>query len=182
MQNCAQCNGSAIRSTRLETHNYALGGLRVELISSAFELVCADCGESAILIPNLSGLTAAVAIARVQEAVKLNGREIRFLRKSLGMTARVLGDKIGIAPETVSRWEADKLVVSPQNEMLLRLLVAGIMTERAPAMDVSIEAILGLKVTPFRNGFDDEPMRFETVRLKELGRKKPHWDTLELAA
>jgi DNA-binding transcriptional regulator YiaG len=156
--------------------------MRVELLDSVYQTECTDCGEKAVLIPNLDGLTAAVAITRAAEPIKLNGVEVRALRKSLGLTATELALVIQSAPETISRWEHGHLPINPKSESLLRMYVIMLLRNRAPMVDIDPKALLGAKCSPIRNGFDEEPMRFETVRTKVAGQRVEHWDTREALA
>ena len=179
MERCGKCGKGGTIAKRIEQYEYAVGGMSIELFDSALEIQCPSCHATAVFVPNLLGLSAAVAIARVQEPTKLNGKEIRFLRKALALTARELAARIDVTAETVSRWEADRVPIKTQNEMILRLLVASLLAKSAPAMNVDIEGILKTKIVPFRNTLDNESMSFELVRMKDQGRKEKHWDTIE---
>jgi hypothetical protein len=64
---------------------------------------CPKCPRSqSIIIPNLQGLIAAIAVYRVKQPLKLSPEEIRFLRKACEWTARELGEKLQIRSETIS--------------------------------------------------------------------------------
>ncbi|HTW88418.1 MAG TPA: helix-turn-helix domain-containing protein, partial [Candidatus Binataceae bacterium] len=95
---------------------------------------------------------AATALARVQIPVKLNNREIRFLRDALGWQSRTLAKKLGVAPETVSRWaSADTPApITPSNEKLLRLFIVKNLKDKAPGVSVDAEEILEMEIPPFR--------------------------------
>src|SRR5689334_6577887 len=60
-------------------------------------------GEENIDVPDPVGLINAVVRSRVEHARKLNGKEIAFIRKSLGVRSKVLADFLGISPEHLSR-------------------------------------------------------------------------------
>lgn len=47
-----------------------------------------------------------------QEIIKHIGQQIRHQRQKNGMTQKVLGEKLGVMPATVSAWELGK--ISPQ--------------------------------------------------------------------
>ena len=64
----------------------------------------------------MEGLRAAMAVTRVNDPLKLNGREIRFLRKALGYTGKELAEKMQVTAESVSRWENDKELMRPMGE------------------------------------------------------------------
>ena len=55
---------------------------------------------------------------------RFRGEEVRFLRKSLGWSGADFARHMGVAEETVSRWENDATPIGPQADRLLRLMVA----------------------------------------------------------
>src|SRR5665213_1395974 len=172
MRACGRCGGVATKPSRLDEYRYELMGIPVILVNAAWQFVCDDCAHEVTLIPDQEGLTAAVAVARVHVPIKLNGKEIRFLRKALGFTAATLGDGIGTSAETISRWVRDHAPISPKSEIILRVLVAASLSDNAPAIDVNLPAIISMTIKPIRNGFDSAPMRFERVKLKENRKKR----------
>jgi DNA-binding transcriptional regulator YiaG len=177
MNVCGKCESPIANWRRLERHQHVVGGARVELMDSALEHVCETCGERGVIIPNLLGLFAAVAISRAQNPVKLNGREIRFLRKTLAMPAKDLADMLEVSPETVSRWECDRQPMSPSNERIFRMKVVVELAERAPAMETKLDELPTMKLSPIRNAFDSQVSRFMLVRFKKDGKKDSQWDS-----
>jgi DNA-binding XRE family transcriptional regulator len=85
-------------------------------------------------IPDMPGLVAAVSVARAKEPTKLNGREIRFLRKAIGFTAKELASDLDVSEETVSRWENGHLAIGNSVERILRWKVCKALEEKAPAI------------------------------------------------
>ncbi len=74
--------------------------------------------------PNLEGLIAAVAVARVLNPLKLRGTEIRYLREALEMTGQEMGEKVvKVLPFQISKWENNKEPIGAQSETLLLLFV-----------------------------------------------------------
>lgn len=59
-------------------------------------------------MPNLERLVAAVAIARALHPRKLDGDEIRFLRKAAGWKAIEMAAELDVDKSTMSRWENGK--------------------------------------------------------------------------
>jgi len=57
----------------------------------------------------------------------VTGDEVRRVRKALGMTQRTFAEAVGVARNTVARWERDELTVGSTAAILIRLL-----GERAP--------------------------------------------------
>ena len=63
-------------------------------------------------------LSAAAAIVRCLMPIRLQGREVRAIRKIAGWTGAELTERMDVkaSPETISRWEDDKqLLTRPSN-------------------------------------------------------------------
>jgi putative zinc finger/helix-turn-helix YgiT family protein len=85
---------------------------------------CPKCGEEEIVIPRIEELHRVLAGALLRKAGRLTGVEVRFLRKVLGWSGEDFARNVGVARETVSRWENEHEQMSPVAERLLRLAVA----------------------------------------------------------
>lgn len=84
---------------------------------------CSGCGDLKYGLPNMEELFRVVAGLLVQKPERLSGPEARFLRKWLGWSGQDTADRLGFTPETVSRWENDKVPISETADKLLRSLV-----------------------------------------------------------
>jgi putative zinc finger/helix-turn-helix YgiT family protein len=84
---------------------------------------CLRCGSYEISIPRLEELHRLLAKVLIEKPTRLTGDEVRFLRKSLGWSGSDFAKHMGVAGETVSRWENDAAPIGPQADRLLRLLV-----------------------------------------------------------
>src|SRR6266404_2890688 len=105
MNACEHCGGPVGVRVVPEYRDAPLGIDGVVLDYAVVERKCEHCGEVAdVLIPDVPGLIAAIAVARVMRNRKLNGREIKFVRKALELPARELAARLGVRPETLSRW------------------------------------------------------------------------------
>ncbi len=85
---------------------------------------CPECGETEVGIPRMAKLDRTLAKMVVEQESRLTPDEIRFLRKYLGLSGRDLAARMGVSPETVSRWENDRQPMSETNERLLRAIAA----------------------------------------------------------
>jgi DNA-binding transcriptional regulator YiaG len=178
---CARCAGKRLRVEIIkEYQDDGLIGLPgVVVLDAARKYVCEYCGEeNGISIADEEGLEAAAALARVGLPIALRGSEIRFLRRALGFTARQLAEYLPATEESVSRWENDKHPMGAQNEKILRLLVARMLRDRAPAIGFDELAILKgkIKVTHPKR-FSEPKLRFRRVRIQS----KPAWAEPEAA-
>lgn len=96
--------------------------------------VCPNCSARypSLVAPQVTMESIASWIAR--RPGRLHGSEIRFVRNALGWSQELLGRRLGVAPETISRWENLKKPVGYQSELAIRFLVlAG--SEIADALD-----------------------------------------------
>lgn len=55
---------------------------------------------------------------------RLSGEELKTIRLRLGMTQRELAEKIGVARNTVWRWEVGRASIGVPEAHLIRLLAA----------------------------------------------------------
>lgn len=142
---CMQC-GSPMRTKR-ENYRYDASGLPgVTLVGVAVSR-CPACGEYEVAIPRVEELHRALAFAVIQKPTRLAGAEIRFLRKYLGWSGADFAKHMGTAPETISRWEGDKVPIGPQADRLLRLFVV----TREPAVGYPLERLAKLSDTVTRS-------------------------------
>lgn len=120
--NCDECGGPMTRDTN-GVRRYEIGGLpHVEL--HGVEVVrCPGCGKESIAIPRISQLHRKLAHAFVEQKRMLAPVEIRFLRKHIGLSGTDFAQRMGVARETVSRWETGAQPMGAVADRLLRLLV-----------------------------------------------------------
>lgn len=141
-----------------------------------------DNGDETFEIINERGLIAAVAMVRALDPLRLTGRDVRFFRKVLGLTATDFAQALNVAPETVSRWENDKRGLGGHGGFVdkgIRLFVCEKLREQAPALDYHAKAIAEMKVVSVRDADEAcEPIVLELVRFKQP--KLPAVDSWEL--
>ncbi|HET9950184.1 MAG TPA: type II TA system antitoxin MqsA family protein [Candidatus Eisenbacteria bacterium] len=119
---CLDCG--APLTTRHEIHRFSECGLpRVTLMGIEVSR-CPACGYYEVAIPHVEQLHDFMASRVIDKSTRLTGREVRFLRKSLGLSGSDFARRMGVTVETVSRWENDAASIGAQADRLLRLLVA----------------------------------------------------------
>lgn len=129
---CTQC-GAAMKA-RKENHRYDECGLKHVTLVGVQVSRCPKCGDHEISIPRIEGLHRLIARVLIDKATRFTGDEVRFLRKNLGWSGSDFAKHMGVADETVSRWENDAAPIGPQADRLLRLMVAqGRLTTSYPA-------------------------------------------------
>jgi DNA-binding transcriptional regulator YiaG len=148
-------------------------GVRVLLINSALEVE--HDGAAAVIVPDLQGLEAAVAVARATVPDKLSGKEIRFLRKTICMKAAELARFLDVTAETISRWENSKEVISTNAERVFRLKVLTDLREKAVGVEAKLNAVVEMKFSPFRTSMSPTTLTFERVGAVVEGRREKIW-------
>jgi putative zinc finger/helix-turn-helix YgiT family protein len=118
---CMQC-GAEMRTAR-ENFKYEASGLPNVTLVGVEVSRCPSCGEYEVAIPSIEGLHRALALAVVRKRARLTAQEIRFLRKSLGWSGADFAARMGVTPESVSRWETGALAIGGTADRLLRLMV-----------------------------------------------------------
>jgi putative zinc finger/helix-turn-helix YgiT family protein len=132
---CLQCGGEM--TTARENFKYDAAGLPGITLVGVDVSRCPNCGEYEVSIPSIEGLHRSIAHALVYKRGRLTAAEIRFLRKSLGWSGVDFAAHMGVAPETVSRWETGAATMGAQGDRLLRLMVLS----KEPVRDYSLEML-----------------------------------------
>lgn len=98
---------------------------------------CTNCYETEVSIPRIEDLHRKLAWKLVEKKGRLTPREIRFLRKHLGLSSADFAAHMGTRPETVSRWESGSAAMGEVADRLLRLMV--VLAD--PVKDYSLESL-----------------------------------------
>lgn len=118
--NCFAC-GSEM-TTAVENHAYVEAGLPAVTLL-AVEIRRCPCGESELVLPALESIHRQIMQALVAKAGRLAAEEMRFLRKFAGYSGVDMARRVGVAPETLSRWENGAQDVGVGSDRLLRVVV-----------------------------------------------------------
>jgi transcriptional regulator with XRE-family HTH domain len=105
---------------------FAESGLDNVLLRGVKLLRCNHCGSVTPLLSKLNHLMRVIALALVLKPSVLTGKEIRYLRKYVGLTGEQFGNKLGLTKEHVSRIENGKYPVGEQTERLIRYVAISI--------------------------------------------------------
>ena len=116
---CLIC-GATLEVAKDDYRYAATDGLNV-ILKGIRKTKCPECGEEGVAIPKINQLNEALAKAIAQKSQRLKPGEIRFLRKYLGWSGKDFANRLGVTPETVSRWENGARQMGPTAEKLLRL-------------------------------------------------------------
>lgn len=120
---CQDCGGGPVTTERNAVRRYVIGGLPHVELHGVEVIKCAACGQEGIAIPRLGQLHRVLADAFVKQQRMLAPVEVRYLRKHIGLSAADFAQMMGVARETVSRWETGAQAMGAVADRLLRLLV-----------------------------------------------------------
>ena len=118
---CHECN-SEMAEVR-EDYHYLESGLDNVYLTNICVYKC-DCGESFASIPAVIKLNGMIGRSIAKKKSRLNGKEIKFLRKNVGLNANALAEYIGVDKSTVSRWETGKQQIDKSHDRIVRIIYA----------------------------------------------------------
>ena len=118
---CSVCN-KPLKETS-ELYHYTECGLDNVYLGGVDIYKCENCGNIEAKIPKIDELHMVIAKCIISKPQRLNNKEIRYLRKYLGLKAVDLAKILNVSKSTLSRWEAGKEKIGTANDILLRLLV-----------------------------------------------------------
>lgn len=148
---CTECGGAM--NVREEPYRYRECGLPYVTLAKVEVSRCGMCGNFEVSIPRIEQLHRLIAKHLIEKLSRFTGVEVRFLRKSLGLSGTDFARRMGVAAETVSRWENDATPIGAQADRLLRLLVAqGTLMTQYP--EERLARIDDGKATDFRLGVE----------------------------
>lgn len=122
---CTACGAMMVgkKTTDKEAYHYTFSGLPNVYLSGITIYRCPDCPTVCPSIPRIEELHRVIAQALAEKPGRLQGSEIRFLRKNIGIPAKMIARILGLTPETYSRVENEKNPgLGKAEEKLFRLM------------------------------------------------------------
>lgn len=175
---CAECGSSRHQEVILPEHTENVGGITVVLKNTVHVRRCEECGEEMSMVPDMRGLVRAVALCRALTPIKLGTEDIKLFRRALNVSQREFADLMEIAPETVSRWEAEGGTgVGGYSEKLVRHNVCAMLKELDPMVEYDPAAITRMRLRRLPEGENLPPMEVERVLVRVEGGREMVWDT-----
>lgn len=153
-----KCKGIEVRTLEsFDVANLIGAPFKVVLSFAVLEKYCPECGSiKGHMIPKPQELIAVVGTLRACDPRKLNGKEIRFLRKSMGLNGKDFADRIGLSPAHLSKLENDREPINPRFERQLRMHVC---LEHLDEVDSSllrkIKEVPRLPIVSVRSALED---------------------------
>lgn len=124
---CRQC-GETMKADNRPYH-YTESGLDNVYLVGVPRFICKN-GHETVRIPRMAELHAVITELLLKNPSPLNGKEIRFLRKQMGMRAKDLAEQLAVTPIQVSRWENGKSRIPISKDRYFRLTFLRRLEER----------------------------------------------------
>lgn len=183
---CQETSDQAGRKVLAKFDVTPLIGLRV-LVRDAAIMVTDEDGDATIDVPNLRTLMACAAVSRCLMPIRFRGRELRAMRKIMGLTLAGLAARLDAktAPETLSRWESEAQPIGGYAEKVLRLLICDALHDEARGVSYDGSMIARIRVLdPWitNKEFVVPEMEFQRVKMREhSGDVVDAWDVKSAA-
>ncbi len=117
--NCTDCGNDIVIVKKAKLRYDGIRVKNVYLRNCEVE-VCRHCGAETPVVRRIKKVHLMIALGIALQPAKLTGVELRFLRQATRMTIAEWAARIGIAPESFSRWENGRSP-SQQVEKLARV-------------------------------------------------------------
>jgi len=114
---CPDCKKPMTR--KIDEYHYKESGLDNVYLKNTIVYEC-PCGVSYPSVFRMPFLNDLIVDKLFEKPALLNGKEIRFIRKSLLMPSKVFSKKLGVGFTTYSKWENDRQTHSDMNDRLIR--------------------------------------------------------------
>ncbi len=121
--NCPKCDSKTVRTHK--AYHYTESGLD-NIYLEGIDVYKCRCGEIVASIPKVPQLNSLIGLNLLKKKFLLNGKEIKYLRKNVGLTATKLSRYLGVDNATISRWENGTQNISKPHDHLLRLVYSSI--------------------------------------------------------
>lgn len=133
---CLECGGSL----RLAHRDYQFdeSGLNNVVLKNLEVLVCEGCKAETPRIPRFNGLMRTIAMALISKPYKLEGQDIRFLRKFLGLSSEAFAALLDVDKSHLSRVENGATPVSATADRLVRLVAL----ELGEGLEQNVRAVI----------------------------------------
>ena len=111
---------------KAKTFIYQGLGFPIELIDAPMKKVL---GEWVIDI-DMNELQKFIFKGLIHKPYPLTGKEMRFMRKFIGLSTTDFGEKLGLSHATVVKWEKEQAKISPIQEAYIRIFFLEILKEK----------------------------------------------------
>ncbi len=130
LRKCPSCGDSGMQRKVTDHYHFPESGLDNVFLLKPEIAVCARCGEEILMLPEPSKLLRCLGKAVIFAPGALSAKEIRFLRKDLGLKSSEFANCLGVNRGTVSRWENGEKSPEPPTDRLIRMVYASKLGEK----------------------------------------------------
>jgi len=117
-------------ATRQQPYHYNLSGLDDVYLAGILVRECPKGHGDSPVIPRIEELHNHIAIWLIQKRGLLHGKEVRFMRKTLGFPGKKFAALLGVSPEHLSRVENGKRkTLGHSSDRVARLAAASVLEE-----------------------------------------------------
>ena len=136
---CPNC-GSKMTLRALAEHDVGpMLGLTSVVVRDLPAFRCSSCEDVLIPGPLLEAISAMVVRELLTHSFSLGGVEVRFLRKSVGLTQVELAARLGVDRVTVARWESDDKQLAGPESIAVRAVIGA--AEGSPVRAQPVETL-----------------------------------------
>lgn len=118
---CSNC-GSDARSTRGD-YQFTESGLPDLLLPDIELLKCSRCANVDPVLNGVEEIMHLAALAVLRKPYRLDGAELRFLRKHVDLTQEAFAKLLGVDKTTLSKWENNDDPIGFQSDLWARAVV-----------------------------------------------------------
>jgi putative zinc finger/helix-turn-helix YgiT family protein len=115
---CSNCGAAA--SVIRGDYDFHESGLDYVVLNNIEMVRCESCGNIDPIIRNPKRLMQQLLIGVASKPGRLEGQDIRFIRKQLKMTQEAFGRLFHVDKTTVSKWENEADQIGEQSDLLIR--------------------------------------------------------------
>jgi transcriptional regulator with XRE-family HTH domain len=117
-----ECGGT-FKPTKLSNFDFSRHSGIPSFLDGAPGWKCSSCGREILRGEVINASLFFIAMDIVAMPHRLSADLARYLRRSMQITQQELADRMGIARETVASWESSLKEISPQHDLILRVLM-----------------------------------------------------------
>lgn len=116
-----ECNAcGAVANVVRGSYAFTECGLKNVVLQGVEIIQCPQCGDEQVVIPHLDELMRTLAVAVISQPFRLQGEDVRFLRKYLKMTQVEFASYLEIDKTNLSKWENNDDKIGEQSDRLIR--------------------------------------------------------------
>jgi putative zinc finger/helix-turn-helix YgiT family protein len=117
---CSNCG--ALATVVRGDYEFGESGLDYVVLNNIELFRCGNCGNVDPIIRNSKRLMERLLVGVASKSGRLEGQDVRFIRKQLKMTQESLGRLIHTDKTTISKWENNADPIGEQSDLLIRSL------------------------------------------------------------